>query len=87
MAANFKKQQTLLWKATVTLETKLQIYQLSGDILKTGPVLKIKPQKLPLREWNRKDVYKSEQYQNVARKLTSNYSKTDLAAYIRSSFL
>jgi hypothetical protein len=85
--ASFTEQRTLMWNAMVTMNTKIQAYHLREDNLRSGAVYKIKIQKMPISRLEENEKFKSEQYEKATRKVTKKYSKTDLAAYIRSSFM
>jgi caspase domain-containing protein len=79
--------QTLMWKALLTIKTKIQAYEKKGTEITSGSIFKLKDQRLPLREWLDESEYKTLQYENAANKLITRYSKTDVAAYIRSFFM
>lgn len=81
------KQRTLLWNALMKIEARVQVFELKNGELHTGPSITLSPQKLPIRKWIETTEYKQQKYEEVSKKLTAMYSKTDLAAYIRSSLL
>lgn len=81
------ENRTLMWMGHLTIKTKIQAYEKKGDVIKEGAIFKLKDQRLPIRTWNNEPEFKTQQYEKVARKMVGLYSKTDVAAYIRSFFL
>ncbi len=79
--------QTLTWKALLSIKTRIQAFEKKGNEVVTGSIFRLKEQKLPVREWPDRSEFKSLKYEAVVNKLITRYSKTDVAAYIRSFFM